>query len=239
MPRVKVNGWRFRYRQAGRGPDVVLLPSIVRVACSRRLFDVLTANFRVTVYEPRGGKVSSGGWSAPDIADDLRGLQMALRLGPLYLVAHRAASIAALHAAVLYPDMVAGLVLNEPCLPQAGEDASSNGRSGVTTERILLIEPPVVALCCPDSTALPLCQFLQANLPNCKAAMVPDDPTTLVATIREHIHEMAGLPRSESAPPAARESKPGVRSQCPRWWPDAGDGHSVARWITRVSAWGL
>src|SRR5262249_31581541 len=236
MPRVKVNGWKFRYRQAGRGPDVVFLPSSVRVAWSRPLFDALAADFRVTVHEPRAGGPPAAGWNFPDIADDLRGLQIALGLGPLSLVGHRSAGVAALHAAVLYPDVVAGLVLNEPCLPETKSEKGSDpfvlgglipfpthsrsGLSGLTTSRILLIDQPVVALCRQDSTARPLCEFLQAKLPRCVAAIVPDDTMTLVAVIHEHLYEMAGIPRGQNVPPAAQEAKLGLRSHGPRAWPD-------------------
>ena len=137
MPRVKVNGWRFLYRQAGRGPDVVLLPGAADAPAARLLFDAFATDFRVTVYQWRGGRPNSA--SSADMADDLHGLQEKLGLGPSYLVAHGDAAVAALHAAVLYPDMVAGLVLTEPRLPEARHGGAPNSRSALTTRRILLI----------------------------------------------------------------------------------------------------
>src|SRR6266852_4798816 len=102
MPRVKVNGWRFVYRRAGKGPDVVMLPGAVHAAFSRPLFDALSADFRVTLYGARGGETKTH--NSADAADDLRGLHEKLGLSPSYLVAHHEAASVALHAAVLYPD---------------------------------------------------------------------------------------------------------------------------------------
>src|SRR5215471_17277203 len=185
MPRITVNGWKFLYRQAGTGPDVVLLPGASRIVCGRSLFDTLAMDFRVTVYQPRVGPVP--GIDSADMADDLHGLQGKLGLGPCYVVAHGRAAVAALHAAVLYPDAVAGMVLAEPRLPEARTGAAAGVRSGLTTRRILLIEQSVVATCGARSPALPLCRFLEDQLPRCKAVPAPEESAALVANIRQHL----------------------------------------------------
>jgi len=233
MPRVTVNGWKFLYRQAGTGPDVVLLPGASRVALCRSLFDALAVDFRVTVYQPRVGPVD--GIASADVADDLFALQGKLGLGPSYVVAHGRASVAALHAAVLFPDAVAGLVLAEPRLPEARNGTVVGTRSGLTTRRILQIEQPVVVTCSPASSALPLCLYLEGHLPRCKAATAPEDAAGLVASIQEHLREMGGTPCAVEGTATAPTSRTGPHALS---WPEAGDGYAVSRWMARLSAWG-
>jgi pimeloyl-ACP methyl ester carboxylesterase len=236
MPRISVNGWKFLYRQAGTGPDVVLLPGASRVAFSRSLFDALALDFRVTVYQPRVGPVETP--NSADVADDLHALHGKLGLGPSYLLAHGASAVAALHAAVLYPDAVAGLVLAEPRLPGARNGTAPDRRSGLTTRRILSIEQPVVATCGPRSPALPLCRFLEDRLPRCKAAPAPEDAVSLVASIREHLREMAGTFHEIGEAASGSTSKTGPRGPHYRSWPEVSDGRGLARWMARLSAWG-
>src|SRR5262249_33090751 len=112
MPRVKVNGWRYLYRRAGKGPDVVMLPGAANAPVSRPLFDALNADFRVTLYAARGGDTDS--FSYVDAADDLRVLHERLGIQKSFLIAQQESAPTALHAAVLYPDVIAGLILNEP-----------------------------------------------------------------------------------------------------------------------------
>jgi pimeloyl-ACP methyl ester carboxylesterase len=236
MPRVKVNGWRFLYRRAGKGPDVVMLPGAAHAAFSRPLFDALSAEFRVTFYGARGGERESH--SSADAADDLRGLHEKLGLAPSYLVAHNDAASVALHTAVLYPDVAAGLVLVEPCLPEPRMDNTYRTRSGLTTRRILLIEHPIVAFCKPQSPGLSLCRFLAGNLARCKLVAASEDSVRLAARIHEQVQELAGAnPAATTA--NARSSRPGPRGIRCRLAPEAGDGHAITRWVTRLSAWGL
>jgi pimeloyl-ACP methyl ester carboxylesterase len=236
MPRVKVNGWKFLYRQAGTGLDVVMLPGAASLPSSRHLFDTLATEFRVTVYESRDA--TSNGQKSADMADDVRGLHEALDLRPAYLVAHGEAALAALHTAVLYPDLVAGILLTEPSLPDVPTVSSRSARSGLTTRRILLIERPVVVLCGPQTSSLALCRFLQEHLPCCEALLVSEDPSALVTTIYNRLREMAGLARPTNGPPSGHAPPTGPRGIWPRLR-EAGDGHAVARWMTRLSAWGL
>jgi pimeloyl-ACP methyl ester carboxylesterase len=236
MPRVKVNGWRFLYRRAGKGPDVVILPGAARPAFSRPLFDALSAEFRVTLYGARKGETESA--NSADAADDLRGLHERLRLTPAYLVANHDAALVALHAAVLYPDVAAGLILIEPCLPEPRLDNTYRTLSGLTTRRILLIEHPVVALCNPQSPGLNLCRFLASNLARCTLVVAPEDPFGLADRIHEQVRELA-VANPPVATVTARSSRPGPRGIRCRLAPEAGDGHAITRWVTRLSAWGL
>jgi pimeloyl-ACP methyl ester carboxylesterase len=231
MPRIKVNGWNFLCRQAGAGPDVVLLPGMANAAHGRQLYDTLAVDFRVTVYKSRGDGANG---SSADMADDLRGLQEKLELGPSFLVGHRRGAVAALHAAVLYPDLVCGLVLSEPSFPGTSQESAS----GLKAQRIFLIEQPLVVLCPAHSQFRTTCRILEEHLPNCMAALVPPgDGTALVKTIREHLRDLAAnLIESEPAarPRACRSRPRGPRS---RMLPDESDGRAVARWMTRLSAW--
>jgi pimeloyl-ACP methyl ester carboxylesterase len=236
MPRIKVNGWRFLYRRAGKGPDVVMLPGAAHAPVSRPLFDALSADFRVTLYRARGGDTASYG--SADAADDLRGLHEKLGFSNSYLVAQQDAALVALHTAVLYPDIVAGLILIEPCLPDPRMDGPTNTGSGLTTRRILMIEHPLVVLCSPRSPGLNLCRFLANNLTRCKLIASTEDPVRSAARIHEQALEMAG---ANPVVPAAggRSSRIVARGVRCRLAPDTGDGLAITRWVTRLSAWGL
>lgn len=123
MPRVKVNGMKFYYQQAGRGPDVVLLHGVtgnLAIWPLINLLNVLAEDFRVTAYDLRGHGYSDtppAGYTSADMADDFRGVQQALGLGPAYVLGHSFGGVVAMHAAVLYPDAVAGVVLSDPYFP--------------------------------------------------------------------------------------------------------------------------
>jgi pimeloyl-ACP methyl ester carboxylesterase len=236
MPRVKVNGWRFLYRRAGKGPDAVMLPGAAHAPVSRPLFDALSADFRVTLYGARGG--DTGTYSSADAADDLRGIHEKLGLTKSFLVAQQDAALSALHTAVLYPDVAAGLVLVEPCLPEPRLDTLHKTRSGLTMRRILMIEHPLVVLCSPKSPGLTLCQFLASNLTRCKLIASSENAVRLAARIHEQIREMA-CAYPTLVPSSARPSRTVARSIHCRLTPEAGEGHAITRWVTRLSAWGL
>jgi pimeloyl-ACP methyl ester carboxylesterase len=173
------------------------------------------------------------------MADNLRGLKSKLGLGPCHLVAHGDAAVTALHTAVLYPEMVAGLVLTEPRLPEPRNGIAPSSRSALTTRRILLIEQPVVALFSPGSSAQALCRFLEDQLPHCKAGSIPEDPERIVAQIRTFVSEMAGVLHEANAIGSAKAPHRGMSGPRSNSWPAAGDGSAIARWVTRLSAWRL
>jgi pimeloyl-ACP methyl ester carboxylesterase len=231
MPRIRVNGWNFLCRQAGMGPDVLLLPGMANAQHGRLLFDALAVDFRVTVYKSRGDSANE---TTADMADDLRGLQEKLDLASSFLVAHRLGAVAALHAAVLYPEMVSGLVLSEPSFPGPRQQNAS----GLKAQRIFLIEQPLVVLCPAHSPFRTTCRILEENLPNCRAALVPPgDGPALVKTIREHLRDMAANPLDSEPATRPRACRPRARGPRSRMLPDESDGRAVARWMTRLSAW--
>jgi pimeloyl-ACP methyl ester carboxylesterase len=123
MPRVTVDGMRFYYQQTGSGPEVVLLHGIsgnMAIWPLTGLPQALAADFRVTAYDLRGHGYSDTPptcYTSADMAGDLIKIRQALGLGPMYLLGHSFGGVVALHAAVLYPDAVAGLVLSDPYFP--------------------------------------------------------------------------------------------------------------------------
>jgi pimeloyl-ACP methyl ester carboxylesterase len=123
MPRVTANGMKFYYQQAGSGPDVVLLHGVSGNQAIWPLIGLtkaLAADFRVTSYDLRGHGYSAtppAGYTSADMAGDLVAVKEALGLGPLWVLGHSFGGVIALHAAVLYPEAVAGLVLSDPYFP--------------------------------------------------------------------------------------------------------------------------
>lgn len=123
MPEVEANGARLYYQQAGTGPDVVLVHAVTSnqaVWLFTGLVDVLAADFRVTSYDLRGHGNSArppAGYTSAVMAEDFRQLHAALGLGPALLVGHSFGGVVALHAAALFPDIVAGVVLSDSFFP--------------------------------------------------------------------------------------------------------------------------
>jgi pimeloyl-ACP methyl ester carboxylesterase len=123
MPRVTVEGMKFYYQQAGEGPDVVLLHGVtgnLAIWPLSNLTTTLAADFRVTAYDLRGHGYSDtppSGYTSADMAGDLVKIQRTLGLGPMYVLGHSFGGVVALHAAVLYPDAIAGLILSDPYFP--------------------------------------------------------------------------------------------------------------------------
>jgi len=127
MPRIAVGDIQFYYQQKGEGPDVVLIHGITGNMAIWPLIDLidnLADDFRVTYYDLRGHGYSdtpASGYTSAEMAADLRRLQQTLRLGPAYLVGHSFGAVVALHAAALYPDHVAGVVLSDAYFPALHE----------------------------------------------------------------------------------------------------------------------
>jgi pimeloyl-ACP methyl ester carboxylesterase len=137
VPHVTVNGASFHYQQAGQGPDVVLLHAVtsnLAVWLFINLVDTLARDYRVTAYDLRGhglSEVTPSGYTSAEMAEDLRGLHEALGLGPAYFVGHSFGAVVALHAAALYPERVAGLILSDPYFPGLAHVEPNLGRANV------------------------------------------------------------------------------------------------------------
>ncbi len=138
MPQRSVNGATLNYVQMGQGPDVVLIHAVtsnLAVWLFIGLLDRLArAGFRVTAYDLRGHGLSEAtpaGYTSAEMAEDFRQLHAALGLGRAYLVGHSFGAVVAAHAAVLYPQCVAGLVLADPYFPGLAHIEPNLGSSDV------------------------------------------------------------------------------------------------------------
>ncbi len=123
MPELEVNGTRLYYQQSGQGPDVVLVHAVTSnqaVWMFTGLVDTLAAHFRVTSYDLRGHGASDRpqtGYTSAAMAEDFKQLHAALGLEPAFLVGHSFGGVIALHAALLSPEAVAGVVLSDSFFP--------------------------------------------------------------------------------------------------------------------------
>jgi pimeloyl-ACP methyl ester carboxylesterase len=123
MPRINIDGVKFYYQQVGQGPDIVLLHGVtgnMAIWPLINLMPALAADFRVTAYDFRGHGYSDTpptGYTSADMAGDLVKIQRALGLGPMFVLGHSFGGVVAHHAAVLYPEAVAGLILSDPYYP--------------------------------------------------------------------------------------------------------------------------
>lgn len=123
MPHLQVHGVGLHYQQIGQGQDVVLIHAVtsnLAVWMFINLLDTLAQEYRVTAYDLRGHGLSETtptGYTSAEMAADFAALHEALQLGPAYLVGHSFGGVIALHAAVLYPEKVKGVILSDPYFP--------------------------------------------------------------------------------------------------------------------------
>ena len=124
MPDVTVNGVRLFYQQYGAGPDVVLVHAVTSnqaVWVFSGLPDAIAAaGFRVTTYDLRGHGMSerpSTGYTSAAMAEDYRALHAELDLAPALLVGHSFGGVVGLHAALLHPERVRGVILSDSFFP--------------------------------------------------------------------------------------------------------------------------
>ena len=138
MPEVEVNGTRLYYQQSGDGPDVVLVHAVTSnqaVWVFTGLVEAVAADgFRVTSYDLRGHGFSDRpptGYTSAVMAEDLRGLHAALGLGPALLVGHSFGGVVGVHAALLAPGAVAGVILSDSFFPGLRDVEPNFGRANV------------------------------------------------------------------------------------------------------------
>jgi pimeloyl-ACP methyl ester carboxylesterase len=138
MPEVEVNGTRLYYQQSGDGPDVVLVHAVTSnqaVWVLTGLVDAVAADgFRVTSYDLRGHGFSARpptGYTSAVMAEDLRQLHTALGLGPALLVGHSFGGVIGIHAAVLAPEAVAGIIVSDSFFPGLRHVEPNFGKANV------------------------------------------------------------------------------------------------------------
>ena len=123
MPKIHANGRNFHYQQAGEGPDVVLIHGVtgdLSIWFLCQAMGVLGRSFRVTAYDLRGhgySDVPASGYTSADQAGDTIAIMDALEIDRAMLVGHSFGGVIAMHAAVLHPDRIEGVVLSDPCFP--------------------------------------------------------------------------------------------------------------------------
>jgi pimeloyl-ACP methyl ester carboxylesterase len=123
MARIELDGLSFHYRQDGAGPDVVLVhafTSNMAVWMFTNLVETLAEDFRVTLYDLRGHGYSGrpkNGYNSAVMARDLKLLHEALGLAPAMFVGHSYGGTISMHAAVLYPEIVRGIIVSDSYFP--------------------------------------------------------------------------------------------------------------------------
>lgn len=116
MPEARVNGVSINYRQAGQGPDLILIHGLAANNAFWNMMVVLplSRRYRVTMYDLRGhgySEMPPTGYRSTDLAGDLFGLMDHLRIDRAHLVGHSFGGQVALHATMLQPARVASLTL--------------------------------------------------------------------------------------------------------------------------------
>ena len=125
MPHLRVNDVNLHYQQAGDGPGEVVLVHAVTGNLTLWMFCGLTDalvrdGYRVTAYDLRGhglSELAPTGYTSADMAADFAALHAALGLRPAYLVGHSFGGAIAMHAALLSPALVRGIVLSDTYFP--------------------------------------------------------------------------------------------------------------------------
>jgi len=123
VPHLTTHGTTFYYQQTGQGPDVVLIHAVtsnLAVWMFINMLDTLGKEFRVTAYDMRGHGLSDApptGYTSLDMAHDFAHIHESLNLHRAILVGHSFGGVVALHAALLHPDRVAGVILADSYFP--------------------------------------------------------------------------------------------------------------------------
>ncbi|NOY53053.1 MAG: alpha/beta hydrolase [Deltaproteobacteria bacterium] len=121
MPTVKINGTKINYMQLGSGPgadreDLVMVHGLAASMAFWYYHHVpeFAERFRITLYDLRGHGRSGmppGGYSAHNMAMDLRQLLDHLKIDRAHFVAHSFGGTVALHLACMEPRKFESLLL--------------------------------------------------------------------------------------------------------------------------------
>ena len=111
---VDVDGVRISYRQAGAGPDLVLLHGLAGNARTwERQFEAFADQFRITAWDAPGyGESNLVATEVEAYADALTAFTEALGIDRFILLGHSMGGIVAGNAAGRYADRVRGLILS-------------------------------------------------------------------------------------------------------------------------------
>jgi len=121
MPKIKANGVDIHYITVGSGHDVVMLHGFLGNLALWHLYTVplLRREYRVTTYDLRGhgySEMPPTGYTAADMAEDLRGVLDGLGIKRAHLVGHSYGADVCMYFSLLHPERVAKLVAMEPGL---------------------------------------------------------------------------------------------------------------------------
>ena len=121
MPKIKANGINLHYITVGAGPDVVMLHGFLGNLAVWHLYMVplLRREFRVTTYDLRGhgySEVTPSGYSAGDMAEDLRFFLDELGIEKPILIGHSFGADICMYFALKYPERVPKMLALEPGL---------------------------------------------------------------------------------------------------------------------------
>ena len=121
MPKIKANGVNLHYITVGMGPDIVMLHGFLGNLAVWHLYmaPILRREYRVTTYDLRGhgySDVTPTGYTAADMAEDLRCFLDEMGIERPILVGHSFGADIAMYFSLLYPERVPKLLALEPGL---------------------------------------------------------------------------------------------------------------------------
>lgn len=121
MPKIEANGVELHYLTMGHGPDIVLLHGFLgnQAVWHLQIAPQLRRYQRVLTYDLRGhgySQVTPNGYTAADLAEDLRGLLDGLGIQRPVIVGHSYGADVALYFSLKYPERVEKLIALEPGL---------------------------------------------------------------------------------------------------------------------------
>jgi pimeloyl-ACP methyl ester carboxylesterase len=127
MPKIKANGIHLHHITVGEGPDLVMLHGFLGNLAVWHLYMVpfLRREFRVTTYDLRGhgySDLTPTGYTAANMAEDLRGLMDTLGIRRATLLGHSFGADICLYFALQYPERVERLIALEPGLAALVEE---------------------------------------------------------------------------------------------------------------------
>jgi pimeloyl-ACP methyl ester carboxylesterase len=148
MPATRTNGILTYYEETGTGEPLVLLHNdALSLDVWRRLLPRLAADRRIIAYDRRGHggsetPAADAAYTVEVLADDLRGLLDALRLGEVDLFGCSGGAITALAFALAYPERVRRMILAEPPMLglQQEHPIDTAGLCGETIARIMRMQ---------------------------------------------------------------------------------------------------
>lgn len=120
MAAINIRGGAFYYRESGGGAPLLLIHGAAGNAdVWSPIFDILARDYRVIAYDRRAHSRTRAEPPAPAEnysvhADDAAALLQALSAAPATVVGWSGGGLVALHLASKFPELVAGLILEEP-----------------------------------------------------------------------------------------------------------------------------